>query len=93
MPDPRQPGKLQLVVGMTSELYDRPAPHLSVWKLPMVVPDPADSVVAAAYHDGGPNGGFGPRFPTRRWLRGQAGRLDAHRRDGLDLRGTILSVG
>jgi hypothetical protein len=62
---------------MIPELYERLAPYLSVWKLPMVVPDPAGPVVPAAYHDVGPNGGFGPRFPAARWLRGQAGRLDA----------------
>jgi general secretion pathway protein K len=75
--DFRTVAELRLVVGMTPELYERLAPHLSVWKLPMVVPDRADPVVAAAYHEAGPNGGFGPRFPVARWMRGQAGRLDA----------------
>jgi general secretion pathway protein K len=75
--DFRTVAELRLVVGMTPELYERLAPHLSVWKLPMVVPNPADPVVAAAYVDAGPNGGFGPRFPAARWLRGQAFRLDA----------------
>ena len=75
--DFRAVSELRLVVGMTPELYERLAPHLSVWKLPIVVPDAADPVVAAAYQDAGPNGGFGPRFSTARWLRGQTGRLDA----------------
>jgi hypothetical protein len=69
--------ELRLVVGMIRELYERLVPRLSVCKLPMMVPDPADPVVPVACHDVGPNGGFGPRFPTARWLRGQAGRLDA----------------
>jgi len=69
--------ELRLVVGMTPELYERLAPHLSVWKLPMVVPDSADPIVAAAYLDAGPNGGFGPRFPAARWQRGQANRMEA----------------
>jgi general secretion pathway protein K len=75
--DYRSVAELRLVVGMTSELYERLAPHLSVWKLPMVVPDPADPIVTAAYFDAGPNGGFGARFPTVRWMRGQPSRLDA----------------
>ena len=61
--------ELRLVAGMTPTLYERLAPHLSVWKLPIVVPDPADPAVAAAYLDAGPNGGFGPRFSAARWLR------------------------
>jgi len=69
--------ELKLVVGMNQELYERLAPHLSVWKLPVVVPDSTDPIVAAAYFDAGPDGGFGSRFPVARWLRGQAGRLDA----------------
>jgi len=69
--------ELRLVVGMTPGLYERLAPHLSVWKLPMVVPSPADPVVAAAYVDAGPNGAFGPRFPTARWLRAQPAQLGA----------------
>jgi hypothetical protein len=69
--------ELRLVAGMTPTLYERLAPHLSVWKLPIVVPDPADPAVAAAYLDAGPNGGFGPRFSAARWLRGPAGRMDA----------------
>ena len=75
--DFRTVSELRLVVGMTPALYERLAPHLSVWKLPMVVPDPADPIVAAAYHDAGPNGGFSARFPAARWLRGQTSRLDA----------------
>jgi general secretion pathway protein K len=74
--DFRSVAELQLVVGMPPEVYARLAPHLSVWKLPMVVPDPTDPIVAAAYFEAGPNGGFGPRLPTVRWLRGQAARLD-----------------
>jgi general secretion pathway protein K len=69
--------ELRLVVGMTPALYERLAPHLSVWKLPIVVPGPADPIVAAAYVDAGPNGGFGSQFPTARWLRGRPGRLGA----------------
>jgi general secretion pathway protein K len=68
--------ELRAVVGMTPELYERLAPHLSVWKLPIVVPDPADPTVAAAYFDAGPNGGFGRRL-TAGWSRGPAGRLVA----------------
>jgi general secretion pathway protein K len=74
--DFRSVAELKLVIGMTAELYERLAPHLSVWKLPIVVPDPIDPIVAAAFFDAGPNGGFGPRFATARWMRGQATRLD-----------------
>ncbi len=69
-------GELRLVPGMTTELYERLAPHLSVWNQPVVVPGPADPVVAAAYQAAGPNGGFGPRFDLSRWLRGQPFQLD-----------------
>jgi len=69
--------ELRLVVGMTPELYERLAPHLSVWKLPVVVPDAADPIVAAAYHDAGPNGGYAARFLAARQMRGQASQLDA----------------
>lgn len=68
--------EVRLALGMTLDLYERLAPHLSVWKVPIVIPDSTDPIVAAAFLDAGPNGGYGPRFQAARWLRGQAAGLD-----------------
>jgi general secretion pathway protein K len=62
--DFRDVAELRLVAGMPAALYARLAPHLSVWKGPLVVPDAADPVVAAAFRDAGPNGGFEVRQPA-----------------------------
>jgi general secretion pathway protein K len=73
----RDVAELRLVAGMTPALYARLAPHLSVAKLPVVVPDAADPVVAAAFHEAGPNGGFRPDFPRPDLLRELDGLLVA----------------
>ena len=99
--DFRTLAELRLVIGMTPELYERLAPHLSIWAQPTAAPGPADPIVAAAYFDAGPNGGFGPRVLRAGGSRGPAGRLEARilatasiggakssRQAEIDLRGT-----
>jgi general secretion pathway protein K len=73
----RSVAELRSVLGITPELYERLAIHMSVWKSPIVVPGPEDPVVAAAYVDAGPNGGFGQLFSAARLMRGRPLRLDA----------------
>ena len=64
MRDFRDVAELRLVPGMTPDLLVRLAPHLSVWKPQPVVPDAIDPVVAAAFQNAGPNGGFEVENPS-----------------------------
>jgi general secretion pathway protein K len=71
----RTVSELRLVAGMTPALYARLAPHLSVVKLATTIPDGADPVVATAFSDAGPNGGFEPNDNTRDASQSQSGLL------------------
>jgi general secretion pathway protein K len=62
--DFRDVSELRLVLGMTPSLYARLAPHLSIWKPAPIALEAADPVVAAAFEEIGPNGGFDADLPT-----------------------------
>jgi general secretion pathway protein K len=72
MRDFRDVSELRMVPGMTPVLYARLAPHLSVWKGPVVKPDAIDPVVAAAFGDA-----FASGQPSRRRQRAVDDRLFA----------------
>jgi general secretion pathway protein K len=65
MRDFRDVKELRLLPGMTEDLLVRLAPHLTVWNPLPVVPDAMDPVVAAAFRNAGPNGGFEVEDPPR----------------------------
>ncbi|WP_158923801.1 type II secretion system protein GspK [Acidisphaera sp. S103] len=65
MRDFRDVNELRLIPGMTDDLLARLAPHLSVLNPTRVVPDAIDPVVAAAFQNAGPNGGFEVATPPR----------------------------
>jgi general secretion pathway protein K len=74
----RRLAELRQVLGMTPEIFAALAPHLSVWNPAGIDRSVADPLVAEAYANAGPNGGFEqPRQPD---TQGQTLRITARAR-------------